>query len=158
MVSHHKKQEADKNILAENRKAFFSYEILEKLECGVALTGPEVKSAKARQINIKPGYASIEKGQVILKGTHIAPYKQSTDFMYNPDRYRQLLLHKKEITWLEKQQDLQGLTLIPLQVHLKKGKIKILIGLCKGKQLHDKRESLKKKAQNLEIKRALKRY
>lgn len=146
------------NILAENRKAFHEYEILEKYEAGIVLTGPEVKSAKARQINLKAGYASIESGQVILKNTHIAPYKPANDQKYNPERYRTLLLNKKEIELIDKQLTQQGLTLIPLQAHLKKGKIKILLGLGRGKKIYDKRHDLKKKAQKLEIKRSLNKY
>ena len=153
-----KKAEKKNNILAENRKAFHEYEILEKIEAGIVLTGPEVKSIRARQINIKPAYASIEGNQVILKNCHIAPYKPANDQHYNPERYRTLLLSKKEIILLEKQLSQQGLTLVPIQVHLHKGKIKVLLGLCKGKQLHDKRQQLKEKAQNLDIKRSLKNY
>lgn len=150
--------EAKENILSDNRKAFHEYEVLEKIECGIVLTGSEVKSVRARQFNIKPGYASIEAGQVILKNTHISPYKPAHDLNFNPERYRNLLLHRKQIDLLDKQIIQGGLTLIPLQVHLQKGKIKVLLGLCKGKKLHDKRDDLKKKAQNLEINRSLKKY
>jgi SsrA-binding protein len=153
-----KSQKSEENILAENRKAFHQYEILEKITAGIVLTGPEVKSARAKQINLKPGYASIENSQAILKNVHIAPYKPANDEKYKPERFRQLLLHKKEIAYLDSKLSEKGLTLIPLQAHLTKGKIKILLGLCRGKQLYDKRQALKKKAQNMEIKRVLKRY
>lgn len=154
----HPKVKKLEGILAENRKAFHEYEILEKITAGISLTGAEVKSARSKQINIKPAYAAIENGQVILKNCHIAPYKPAADDKYNPDRFRQLLLHKKEIAYLESKLAEKGLTLIPLQAHLTKGKIKILLGLGKGKQQFDKRADLKKKAQNMDIKRALSRY
>lgn len=149
---------SDEGILAENRKAYHEYEILEKVTAGIVLTGPEVKSARAKQINIKPGYANIENGQVILKNIHISAYKPANDEKYNPDRFRSLLLNKKEIAYLDNKLSEKGLTLIPLQAHLTRGKIKIVLGLCRGKQLHDKRQDLKKKAQNMEIKRTLSRY
>ena len=153
------KAKAKENILADNRKAFHEYEILEKIESGIVLTGPEVKSTRGRQMNLKAGYASIENGQVILKGVHIAPYKPANEQHYNPDRFRTLLLSHKEIAALDKQLKPGGITLIPLQTHLNaRGKIKILIGVCKGKKTYDKRQDLKKKAQNLEINRAMKRY
>jgi len=155
--AHPKKKELE-GILAENRKAFHEYEIIEKVTAGIVLTGPEVKSARAKQINIKPGYCSIENGQLILKNIHIAPYKPANDTAYEPEHPRNLLLHKKEIAYLEGQLAEQGLTLIPLQAHLTKGKIKILLGLGRGKKLFDKRQSLKNKATNLEINRELKRY
>lgn len=153
---HPQKKELE-GILAENRKAFHEYEIIEKITAGIVLTGPEVKSARAKQINIKSGYCSIENGQVILKNIHISPYKPANELTYVPEHPRNLLLHKKEIAYLEGQLAEQGLTLIPLQAHLTKGKIKILLGLGKGKKLFDKRQDLKKKAQNMEINRTLRR-
>jgi SsrA-binding protein len=148
------------NSIAVNRQALHEYEVLEKFEAGIVLTGPEVKSAKGGNVNIKPGYASIENAEVILKNVHISPYKPAADFQksYQPDHPKKLLLNKKEIAYLDKQLSTQGLTLIPLGMHLKKGKIKVSLGLCKGKKLHDKRQDLKKKAQNLEINRALRNY
>ncbi len=156
--SGHPKEKKLEGILAENRKAFHEYEIIEKVTAGIVLSGAEVKSARAKQFNLKPAYAAIENGQAILKNAHIAPYKPAADTHYQPDRFRQLLLHKKEIAYLDGKLSEQGLTLIPLQAHLTKGKIKILLGLCRGKQQFDKRATLKKKAQNMEIRRALSRY
>lgn len=141
------------NQLATNRLAFHNYEILEKFEAGIVLSGPEVKSARAKQINLKPAYISIESGEAILKNSHIAPYKPANDQHYQPDRYRKLLLHRDQLAFLDKKLSEKGLTLVPLSAYIKKGKIKIQIGLGKGKQSHDKRQDLKKKSQTREIER-----
>ncbi len=143
--------------LADNRQAWHQYEILEKIEAGIALTGAEVKSARAHEINLKSAYAGIENGQVLLKNCHIAPYKPANDPNYNPDRPRVLLLNKKEIGWLEAQMDEGGLTLVPLSAYLKKGRIKIELGLGRGKKLFDKRQDLKRRDQNREISRHFRR-
>lgn len=143
--------------LAENRQAWHQYEILEKIEAGIALTGAEVKSARAHEINLKPAYAGIESGQVLLKNCHIAPYKPANNPDYNPDRQRVLLLNKKEIAWLQAQLDEGGLTLIPLAAYLKKGRIKIELGLGRGKKIYDKRQDLKRRDQNREIARHFRR-
>lgn len=143
--------------LANNRYAFHQYEVLEKIEAGLVLTGAEVKSCRNHDINIKPAYAGIENGTVWLKNCHIAPYKLANDQHYNPDRFRQLLLNKKEIEYLDKQSRENGLTIIPLAVYLKKGRVKVELGLCRGKKLHDKRQNLKRKAQTREIERHFRR-
>lgn len=144
---------APDNQLANNRYAFHQYEILEKIEAGIVLTGAEVKSARNHDISIKPAYASIENGEVLLKNCHISPYKLANDPHYVPERYRRLLLNHKEIAYLDSQTRENGLTLIPLSVYLKKGRIKVELGLCRGKKLHDKRQDLKRKAQTREIER-----
>ncbi|MBD3270422.1 SsrA-binding protein SmpB [Candidatus Peregrinibacteria bacterium] len=147
-------------ISVKNKQAFHNYEVLEKYEAGINLTGGEVKSIRAGNVNIKPGYAGVENGEVILKNIHISPYKPAADAQknYEPERPRKLLLHKKEIELLERSLNTQGTTLIPLGLHQKKGKIKVSLGICRGKKHHDKRQDLKKKAQDLEIKRTLKKY
>lgn len=142
---------ASPSQLANNRYAFHQYEILEKVEAGIVLTGAEVKSARNHEINLKPAYASIEKDQVILKNCHIAPYKLANDPNYKPDHFRQLLLNKKEIAWLDSQISENNLVLIPLSAYLKKGKIKIQLGLGRSKKLHDKRQDLKRRDQDREI-------
>lgn len=139
--------------LADNRYAYHQYEILEKIEAGIVLTGPEVKSVRAHNINLKPAYASVESGEVILKNCHIAPYKQANDQHYDPDRFRKLLLNKKEIAWLDAQINEHRLTLVPLSAYLKKGRIKIELGLGRGKQLHDRRQDLKRRDEEREIAR-----
>lgn len=144
--------------LANNRYAFHQYEILEKFEAGIVLTGAEVKSARAHEINIKSGYAGIENGEVILKNTHISPYKLANDQNFNPERHRKLLLNRKEINQIEKDIHEGGLTLIPLGVFLKKGKIKVQLGLGRGKKQFDKRQDLKKKDQERQISRLFRKH
>ncbi len=146
------------NSIAVNKKALHDFEVLEKFEAGLVLSGPEVKSVKAGNVNIRPGYVSIQNDQATLRNVHISPYQQADQRDYDPVRARQLLLHKKEIANLESQLNTQGLTVVPLGLHLHKGKIKVSIGLCRGKKLHDKRQDLKKKSQDLEIRKSLKRY
>ena len=145
---------APDNQLADNRYAFHQYEILEKFEAGIVLTGGEVKSIRHGQVNLKPAYAAVESGNIYLKQANISPYKQAHDFKsYDAERPRRLLLHAHEITYLEKQLQTKGYTLVPLGLYLKKGKIKVSLGLGKGKQAHDKRQDLKRKDQNREIER-----
>ncbi len=144
--------------LVKNREALFQYEIIEKYESGIVLNGPEVKSVKNGQVNLKGSYITIDHEEAILKKTHISPYKQAAEHNIDPLRDRKLLLHKKEILQIEYQIQTKKLTLIPLSMFLKKGKIKINLALCRGKKIFDKRENLKKRAQRREIERNLKRY
>lgn len=144
--------------LANNRYAFHQYEILEKIEAGIVLTGAEVKSVKAHEINIKSGYASINKGEVTLTNCHISPYKLAHDPNFNPERPRKLLLNRKEIIHLEKEIHENGLHLIPLSFYLKKGKIKVELGLSKSKKQHDKRQDLKRKDQERQISRHFRKH
>jgi SsrA-binding protein len=150
------KRPADKKTdsrLADNRHAFYQYEITDQIEAGIVLTGAEVKSIRARHINLKPAYISIEKGEAILKKCHISPYQKAADLKYEPERERKLLLNRQQIHYLDSQTSEHGLTIVPLSVYLKKGKIKMQIGLGRGKKVYDKRQDLKKKAQNKEISR-----
>ncbi len=141
------------NQLAHNKYASFQYNLLEQIEAGIVLTGAEVKSIKARNINLKPAYISIENNEAILKNCHISPYQNAPDPHYQPDKNRKLLLHKEQIIYLEKQINENRLTVVPVSIYLKKGKIKISIALAQGKKMHDKRQDLKKKSQNREIQR-----
>ena len=135
-----------KKILAENRKAYHNYFVLEEIEAGIVLKGSEVKSAKNGQISIAEGYAKVEDGEVFLYNVNITPYKMSTIEKPDPKRKRKLLLTKREIKRLFGKTQIRGLTLIPLKVYInERGFIKILLGLCKGKKLVDKREELKKR-------------
>ncbi|MBU2524500.1 SsrA-binding protein SmpB [Patescibacteria group bacterium] len=145
--------------LAKNKKAYHDYEILDTLEVGIILTGPEVKSCRIKKVQLKGSYVSFESGKPLIKSSHISPYKNdSNKDKFDPERYREILMHKKEALKLEHKLNEQGISIVPLKLYLKKGLIKASIGICKGKQLHDKRRDLKKKEQNLEIKRALKKY
>ncbi len=145
-------------IIAKNRKARFNFEIIEAFEAGIELKGTEVKSIRQAKINISEGYASIDNGEVILKQVHISPYEQGNIFNVDPVRPRKLLLHKKEISRLIGETTQKGYTLVPLSVYLKRGLVKVELGLARGKKLHDKRETLAKKDADRRMQRELKNY
>lgn len=152
-------KKASPDTLASNRKAFADFEILEKIEAGIVLTGPEVKSVRASQANLKGSYVEISnKGEAWVKNLHISPYKHAQQKEYNPTKKRKLLLNKKEITKIDQNISEQGITVIPLDFHISKNRIKLTIGICKGKKKYDRRDELKKRAQKLDIERALKKY
>jgi len=148
-------QQGTKTI-AQNRKAFHDYFVEEKVECGIALFGTEVKSIRQGKVNLKESWAQIRKGEVWVEGMHISPYEQGNIFNRDPLRPKKLLLHRNEIRKLDGQVMKQGFTLIPLEMYLKDGRVKVMLGLCKGKQLHDKRDSIARKDSDREIRRALK--
>ena len=141
--------------IAQNRKAFHDYFVEEKLECGIALFGTEVKSIRLGRVNLKESWAQIRKGEVWVEGMHISPYEQGNIFNRDPLRPKKLLLHRGEIRKLDGLVMRQGFTLIPLEMYLKNGRVKIQLGLCKGKHLHDKRDDMAKKDSQREIQRAL---
>ena len=142
-------------VIATNKKAFHDYFVEERYECGVALFGTEVKSVRLGKVNLKESWAQVRKGEVWVEGMHISPYEQGNIFNRDPLRPKKLLLHKKEIRKLDSLVMRQGYTLVPLEVYLKDGRMKVQLGLCKGKQLHDKRDSIAKRDSNREIQRAL---
>ncbi|MCC7300427.1 MAG: SsrA-binding protein SmpB [Verrucomicrobia bacterium] len=142
-------------VLATNRKAFRDFHVLEKLEAGIELRGTEVKSIRDGHIRIDEAYAHIENGQAEVLQMTIQPYTHGNVHNHTPTRPRRLLLHKKEITRLQSKIGEKGLTLVPLKAYLKDGKVKIELALCKGKDTVDKRETLKKKATDLDTRRAL---
>ncbi|NCB72086.1 MAG: SsrA-binding protein SmpB [Clostridia bacterium] len=149
---------SDIKIVAQNKKARFNYEILETYEAGIELKGTEVKSVRMSKINISDGYVSIDNSEAYLKQVHISPYEQGNIFNVDPLRVRKLLLHKSEINKLIGETTLKGYTIIPLKVYLKRGKVKVEIGLARGKKLYDKRESLAKKDADRRMQRELKNY
>ncbi len=142
--------------IAKNKKAFFEYFVLESFEAGISLSGTEVKSVRAGGVSLKEAWCAVENGELILKQMHISPYDHGNIFNKDPKRSRKLLMHKKEIMRLLGAVKTQGLTLIPLSVYFKGSYIKVQVGLCKGKQLHDKREVAAKKDADRAISRALK--
>ena len=142
--------------IAQNRKAFHDYFVEEKVECGIVLSGTEVKSIRQGRVNLKESWAQIRKGEVWVEGMHISPYEQGNIFNRDPLRPKKLLLHRNEIRKLDGQVMKQGFTLVPLEMYLKDGRVKVMLGLCKGKQLHDKRDSIARKDSEREIRRALK--
>ena len=146
-------------IISDNRKARFLYEILETYEAGIELVGTEVKSIRAGRVNLRDGYGIIRHGEAFLLNLHISPYNASGEyFNHDPRRTRKLLLHKKEINKLIGLLEQQGLTLVPLKMYFKKGLVKISLGVGKGKKLQDKRETLKRRQDERDMARALKRY
>jgi len=128
-----------------NREARYNYFILEEIECGIVLTGTEIKAIRESKINLKDSYAIIRHNEVFLVNSHIAEYKEGNIFNHEPTRTRKLLLHKREILKLNNKVSQEGLTLIPLKLYFKKNKVKILLGLCKGKKTFDKRETIKER-------------
>ncbi len=144
--------------LAQNKKANHDYNILTTFEAGMVLTGTEIKSVRARRVNLKDGFAQIRNGEVWLMNVHISPYDQGNQFNHDPLRNRKLLLHKKEILRLGNQLNDKGVTLIPLKIYLKHGFAKVLLGVAKGKHEYDKRETIKRRDQQRQIQRVLKNY
>lgn len=143
-------------IIANNKKAYHEYFVLEKLEAGIELVGTEVKSIRAGRVNLKESWCMIKNGEIFVNGMHISPYEQGNIFNKDPFRVRKLLMHRKEIDRLFGKIKQDGLTLIPTSVYFKNSKVKVEVGLCKGKNLHDKRETLAKKQAARDIDRALK--
>lgn len=149
----------DKNerVVAENRKARHNYNVLDTLECGVALVGSEVKSLRAGGLSLDEAYGRVEGDEVWLIGANIAEYAYSHDLNHVPKRRRKLLLHRREIRKFAGQAFEKGLTLVPLKLYFKAGRAKVLLGLCRGKQKHDKRESLKRRDSQRDIDRAMRK-
>ena len=128
-----------------NRKARYDYFIEDEYEAGIVLTGTEIKSIREGKVNLKDSYAIIRNNELYLLNTHISSYEKGNIFNHDEDRTRKLLMHKKEILKLNNKITLEGYTLIPLKVYFKKGRAKVLIGLCKGKKNYDKRDAIKKR-------------
>jgi SsrA-binding protein len=144
-------------IVSENRKGPFLYELLEKYEAGISLSGPEIKSVKTGKVNLSDGYVIIKNGEALLLNVHISPYEKATRENKDPLRTRTLLLHKHEILKLFGKIKEKNLTIIPLKIYLKGGRAKIEVALAKGKKLFDKRASIKEKEQKREVERAMKK-
>lgn len=144
------------NTLAENRKARHDYFIEETIEAGLSLVGTEVKSIRQGKCNLKECYADIWNGEVFIKGMHISPYEQGNIFNVDPLRERKLLLHKDQIYRLMGLVQRDGYSLIPLALYLKEGKVKVALGICKGKKNYDKRDSMLEKAHKRDIEREMK--
>ena len=140
----------------ENKKARFDYTVLESIECGISLKGNEVKSIKNGMVTIKDTWISIENDELIIKNMNVTPWETTNTFDIDVKRDRRLLAHKHEIRRLKQVVSEKGLTLIPLKLYATNGKIKCCVGLCKGKKLYDKRESLKKADNMRDINRAMK--
>ena len=142
--------------IAENRKARHEYFILDSYEAGIELVGTEVKSIRRGGVNLKDSWCSIDDGELWVKGMHISPYDHGNIFNRDPMRVRKLLLHKKQIMQLLGKVKQEGLTLIPISLYFKGSMVKMQVGLCKGKKLHDKREDMAERAAKRDIERTIK--
>lgn len=143
--------------IAKNRKAYHNYEILETYEAGIVLKGTEVKSVRQGAVNLNDSYAQIKSGELFLIGVHISPYEQGNRFNVDPTRTRKLLMHRREIDRLYGKVKQQGLTLVPLSFYFKDSKVKVELGLARGKRDYDKRQSLMEKQAKRDIDRQLKK-
>lgn len=148
---------SNRKRIAENRKARFDYFVEDSIECGIALEGTEVKSVKSGNISFPDSFAEIINGEVFLKNFRIAEYSYSSVFNHDPDRAKKLLLHKDEIKRLQRKVDEKGYTLVPLEFYLKDGKVKVALGVCKGKKQFDKRETIKERDVNRNLQREFKK-
>jgi SsrA-binding protein len=143
-------------IITTNRRARHEYHVIDTFEAGIELRGTEVKSLRAGGITLKDSYADVEGGQAYLVGAHISPYEQGNIYNHDPERRRRLLLHKREILRLGAQIAEKGLTLVPLRVYFKEGRAKVELGLCRGKQTIDKRDTIRKREMEREVEREIK--
>lgn len=142
--------------IAQNKKAYHDYFVEETYEAGISLFGTEVKSVRLGQVNLKDSWCDIDDGEMFIKGMHISPYEKGNIFNRDPLRPKKLLMHKKEILKLFGLVKVQGYTLVPLSLYFKGSKVKVAVGLCKGKKLYDKRADMAKKSANREIDRTMK--
>ena len=142
-------------MIANNRKARHEYEVFDHLECGIVLVGSEVKSLRAGRMSLDEAYGRVDKGEVWLMGCDIQEYTFANQLNHDPKRRRKLLMHRREIKKFAAQAYEKNLTLVPLKMYFKKGKAKVLMGICRGKKTYDKRESLKKKDMQRDIDRAM---
>ncbi|MBN4046835.1 SsrA-binding protein SmpB [bacterium AH-315-P07] len=143
------------SLIAKNKRAYHDYEIIDSYEAGIALQGTEVKSLRAGQLVLKDSYIDVDSGEMFLKNAHIAPYEQGNQFNHEPERPRKLLMHKHEIIKIGSKTVEKGMTLIPLRVYFKRGKVKVQVGLCKGKDRADKRHALKAQEAKRDVDRAV---
>lgn len=147
----------ERQTISVNRQAYHDYFVDETLEAGIALTGTEVKSIREGHVNIRGAFARVKQGEIWLEGMHIAIYEQGTYMNHDPMRPRKLLLHRKQITRTASRMQTKGLTLVPLRLYFTHNLVKVEIGLCRGKKLFDKRETLHKRDAAREMARAVKR-
>lgn len=147
----------DIKIIAKNKRARHDYHVVDTVEAGVALRGTEVKSARLGKVQLVDSYARIEGGEAFMYEAHISPYEQGNRFNVDPRRKRKLLLHKREIYRLQRQVLEKGMTLVPLSAYLKAGRVKIEIGVCRGKKTFDKREAIAKRDAERDMERAMRR-
>ncbi len=153
MTKKEREKENGGSLIAQNRKARHDYQILETIECGIALRGTEVKSCRMRSVAMQDSFARAERNQIFVYNLNISPYSHGNQFNHTPIRPRVLLLHKQEILRIAQRVKEKGIALIPLKMYLSRGKIKIELGLARGKDYADKRETLRKRQEDLELRR-----
>jgi SsrA-binding protein len=151
------KSDDNERLVAQNRSARHEYEVIDTLECGIVLRGSEVKTLRNGKVTLDEAYGRVKGNEVWLVGCDIPEYVQANQFNHEPRRPRKLLLHKREIAKFADRAFEKGLTLVPLKLYFKRGKAKLLLGICRGRKLHDKREVLKKKTMQRDISRAMRR-
>ena len=151
------KADTGEKLIASNRKAFHDYFVLQKVEAGIALTGTEVKSLREARVNLKDSYVDFDRGEAYLVGAHISPYSHGNRENHDPERKRKLLLHRREIDRLQGQVVEKGLTVVPLRLYFKGGRVKAEIAVVRGKKLFDKRETEKRRELDREAEAAIKR-
>ena len=156
MTGEKRARDAAGRVIADNRKAFHDYHVLDQFEAGIALLGTEVKSIREGSVNLRDSYARVDNGEVWLLNVHIGPYSHTGSAMHEDRRQRKLLLHREEIRKLTGKVAEKGLTLVPLQMYFKNGRVKIALALVKGKQAHDKRETIRKREIDRETRAAVK--
>ncbi len=144
-------------VVCRNRKAKHDYELLEQLECGIVLRGSEVKSIRNNKIAIEDAYVRVENGEVWLVGVDIAEYPQATYLNHDPKRQRKLLVHRREVAKLERAADQKGLTLVPVDVHLARGLVKVTVAIARGQKEYDKRDKIKKQEDQRDIRQAIRK-
>jgi SsrA-binding protein len=144
-------------VIAKNKKAFFNYEVLEQIEAGVVLTGSEVKSLRDGRLQLVDAYASVQNGEIYLMHANISEYANGAYANHLPTRPRKLLLHRKEIDKLGRKVEERGFTLIPLEVYFREGRVKVKLGLCRGKAVYDKRAAIKARDERREVDREMER-
>lgn len=149
-------KEKDNRMIADNRKARHDYFVDETFEAGIELFGTEVKSIRAGAVNLKDAWCDIENGEIFVLGMHISPYEKGNIFNRDPMRVRKLLMHKREIIRLYSLRKLQGITLVPLNLYFKGSRVKMTVGLCRGKKLYDKRADMAERDAKREMDRAMK--
>jgi SsrA-binding protein len=149
--------DAAEKLIASNRKAYHDYFVLQKMEAGIALTGTEVKSLREGRVNLKDSYVAVERGEAFLVAVHISPYSHGNRENHDPERKRKLLLHRREIDRLQGQIVEKGLTIVPLRLYFKGGRVKAEIAVVRGKKLFDKRETEKRRELEREAAAAMKR-
>ncbi len=150
--------EAKIKVLQTNKKAYFNYEMVEDIECGIALVGTEVKSIRANRFSFRDAFVKIDNNNLVLVSLHISQYKQGNIFNHDPDRDRRLLAHKQEIKRIKRKVEEKGMTLVPTKIYLKGNLVKVQVSLCRGKKVHDKRQAIRERDNKRDLQRELKAF